>query len=462
MLARAEIISGLATLLGESGVLTGADVSDRFDGWPPIAPVHAHCIARPASTEEVSSVLQYCNDQGIAVVPQGGRTGLSKGARSVSDNVVLSTERLNRIESVDEFGSTMTVQAGVALSTLQTAAYDVGLFYPVDIGARGSATIGGMVATNAGGNRVLRYGMTREQVLGIEVVLADGTVVSNMNRLLKNNAGYDIKQLFIGSEGTLGVVTRAVLRLRPPMGPSATAFISIDRLELVQKVLRRINDLASSTLTSFEVMWPGFLELVLAHSNHTKPLSDADQFCVLVEIAGSHADAMLGDCVSKSWEEGLVSDAVIAKNEREAAALWAIRDDAGARAAAMKPNLHFDIGLPQNEMDAYISGLRKDLESTWPAAKLLVFGHLADCNLHLNISVGTEDAVARRCVDEMVYRPLAKFQGTVAAEHGIGLSKRDYLGVSRNAPEIALMRRLKALLDPKDTMNPGKIFAARL
>jgi FAD/FMN-containing dehydrogenase len=452
------IVEDLVLMIGDAGVLEGQDVSDRFDGWPPERALQARCIARPNSTEQVSKVLQYCNAAGIKVIPHGGRTGLSGGARSGEDDIVLSLERLNRIESVNPVDRTMTVNAGVPLATVQSAAQDHGMLYPVDIGARGSATIGGTIATNAGGTRVLRYGSTREQVLGLEAVLADGTIISSMNRLMKNNAGYDIKQLFIGTEGTLGIVTRAVLRLRSLSKSNATAFVGLASFDHVLKLLERLSVACADVLTSFEVMWPGFVELVIAHSTHRNPLSGFHKFCVLVELGGSTAEKALEETLGELLEHGAIDDAVIAQNARQAAEIWNVRDDATARAAAMKPNIHFDIGLPQSEMNAYVVNLRTTLKNTWPDAKLLVFGHLADGNLHINISVGVATEATLAAVDRAVYEPLSAIGGTLAAEHGVGLLKRDYLALVRGSDEIALMRKLKNTLDPNETLNPGKVI----
>jgi FAD/FMN-containing dehydrogenase len=453
-----SIVDDLVLMIGDAGVLEGQDVSDRFDGWPPERALQARCIARPNSTEQVSKVLQYCNAAGLKVIPHGGRTGISGGARSGADDIVLSLERLNRIESVNPVDRTMTVDAGVPLATVQSAAQDHGMLYPVDIGARGSATIGGTIATNAGGTRVLRYGSTREQVLGLEAVLADGTIISSMNRLMKNNAGYDIKQLFIGTEGTLGIVTRAVLRLRSLSKSNATAFVGVASFDHVLKLLERLSVACADVLTSFEVMWPGFVELVIAHSTHRNPLSGFHKFCVLVETDGSTAEKALEETLGELLEHGAIDDAVIAQNARQAAEIWNVRDDATARAAAMKPNIHFDIGLPQSEMNAYVVNLRTTLKDTWPNAKLLVFGHLADGNLHINISVGVATEAMLAAVDRAVYEPLSAIGGTLAAEHGVGLLKRDYLALVRGPDEIALMRKLKNTLDPNETLNPGKVI----
>jgi FAD/FMN-containing dehydrogenase len=451
------VVDELVSLVGQGNVLVGDDVSARFDGWPPIDPVSALCIVRPGTTAEVSAILQYCDRTHIAVVPQGGRTGLAKGARATPHDVVLSLERLNRIEAIDVAGNTMTVEAGVPLQRVQEAAAEQGLFYPVDLGARGSATIGGTIATNAGGNRVLRFGMTREQVLGVEAVLPDGTIVSSLNRLLKNNAGYDLKQLFIGSEGTLGVVTRAVLRLRPGLGQQATALVAASHLEPVFELFRRLSAHARDSLTSFEVMWPEFIDTVLASGRHKNPFDTRHSFWALIEIAGGDAGSMLESVMGAALEDGLVSDAVVPTSEAQAATLWAIREDSEARAAALRPAIHFDIGLPRAAMSAYVDSIYERLRTRWPAAKLLVFGHVGDCNIHLTVGVGTTDPESRHAIEEMVYEPLRALGGSVSAEHGIGLEKRAFLDVTRNSAEIALMRRLKSALDPNHTLNPGKI-----
>jgi FAD/FMN-containing dehydrogenase len=448
----------LAEIVGPAGILTGQDVSERFDGWPPVTPIEARCIVRPSSTAQVAAILRYCNAKGVAVVAQGGRTGISKGARSTRNDVALSLERLNRVEAIDPVGSTITVEAGVPLRTVQEAADAIDLFYPVDIGARGSATIGGTIATNAGGNRVIRFGMTREQVLGIEVVLADGTVVSSMNRLIKNNAGYDLKQLFIGSEGTLGVITRAVLRLRPKLGGTGTAFVGVETFDRILALLRLLMSATGGMLTSFEVMWSDVVDTVLSTGRHQRPLSALHNFYALIEVGATEAEPLLEAAIGSAFEGGIVSDAVIAKSEAQAASLWAIREDSPARAAALRPAIHFDIGLPQSAMDSYVDSVRARLRAEWSGAKLLAFGHVGDCNLHLTIGVGDDDAATRHAMDDIVYGLLRPLAGSVTAEHGIGLEKRAYLAVSRTPEEIELMQRLKATLDPRQTLNPGKVL----
>lgn len=451
----------LAEIVGPQHVLTGQDVSSRFDGWPPATPLQAACIVRPRTTEEVSAILAYCDAVGVAVVPQGGRTGLSGGARARPQDVALSLERMNAIQALDRHNATMTVEAGVPLALVQQAADAEGLLYAVDLGARGSATIGGTIATNAGGNRVLRYGMTREQVLGLEVVLADGTVISSMNSMLKNNAGFDLKQLFIGSEGTLGVITRAVVRLRPRPAGTATALIGARTFSDVLRLLERIAADTDGTLSSFEVMWPELIDMMVATGRHRHPLSERHAYYVLVEVAAGDADQRLEKALAVVWDEGLVADAVVAASETQAAALWAIREDSPARAAALRPILSFDISLPPSTMENYVNGLRQQLLRRWPQAGILVFGHVADGNLHVSIGIGQGDDAARSAVGGVVYDLLRPMRGSVAAEHGVGLFKREYLDVTRTMAEIDLMRGLKSHLDPRNTLNPGKVLIAK-
>tara|TARA_B110001454_G_scaffold219101_1_gene249928 strand:+ start:2424 stop:3806 length:1383 start_codon:yes stop_codon:yes gene_type:complete len=449
-------IDALGSILGTAHVLTGEDVRQRWDGYPPLNPMEALCIVRPADTAQVSAVLRYCDSHDLKVVPQGGRTGLVGGAKSAAHEVALSLERMRALSPVDRVGATMEVEAGAALETVQQAAKDAGFYYPVDLGARGSATIGGTIATNAGGNSVLRYGMTREQLLGLEVVLADGTILSSMNRLIKNNSGYDLKHLFVGSEGTLGIVTRAVLRLQPDPGQKATAFIGIAGFGQVLDLLQHASAAADGALTSFEVMWPSFVESVLAEGRHALPLEAEHPFYVLLEVVSHRAEALLEHVVTGAWDAGLVADAAIAQNSSQSSAFWALRDDIDAMISSLKPVFLYDVSLPQGEMASYVEQLDEALCARWSCARLAVFGHVGDGNLHICVSTG--DAHDHDEVDAMVYAPLRALAGSISAEHGIGLEKKAHLAICRNAMEIALMRKMKDTLDPRGTLNPGKIL----
>jgi len=338
------------------------------------------------------------------------------------------------------------------------------MLFPLDLGARGSATIGGNIATNAGGNSVIRYGMMRDQVLGLEAVLADGTVISSMNTVIKNNTGYDLKQLFIGSEGTLGIVTRAVLRLRPQMQSGSAALVALNGFEQVAKLLHLMDSELGGTLSSFEVMWNDFYALITGHNPaHGLPLPDTFPFYVLLEANGSHEDIdrlRFEDALEGALESELIVDAVIAQSEQQRKDLWAIRDDIEGLVHALDPPITFDVSLSIADMDGYVLGVRKSMTDQIPEARLVVFGHIGDGNIHLVVGAGDLEDATVELVENLVYAPLEHCGGVISAEHGIGLQKREYLPISRSAEEIALMKLLKQALDPKGLLNPGKIFEA--
>jgi FAD/FMN-containing dehydrogenase len=453
-----DLISKLRVALGDRGVLAGDDARDAAaQTWSRLGVPLA--ILRPASTAEVSAVLKIAHAAGAAVVPWGGRTGLVDGAQA-EGALALSLERMTAIEEIDVEASTLTVQAGCPLQTACEAVEARHLLLPLDLGSRGSATIGGTISTNAGGNRVLRYGMMRDMVLGLEAVLADGTVVTAMNGLIKNNAGYDIKQLFIGSEGTLGVVTRAVLRLRPQALSQNVALLGVARFDDLPRLLRHLERRLGGTLSAFEVMWKSFHDLVTTEPAKGRPLLSADYpYYVLVETLGADPalDAeRLEAALAAAAELDLIADAVLARSETQAKAMWALRDDV-AQVARDGPILTFDVSLKISAMETYVAELEAALQTRWPGTRLVVFGHLGDGNLHLIVSLPDRDA--RAAIEEIVYGLVRAQQGSISAEHGIGLQKRDYLGWTRNPAEIAVMRTLKAALDPKSILNPGKVLA---
>jgi len=456
-----ELIEALEGIVGAGGLLTGEDVAARPAGiWRPDR-IQARAIVRPRNTEEVAAVLALCHERRQSVVPQGGLTGLVHGADTAPGDIVLSLERMTEIEEVDPVGRTMTVQAGAVLQKVQEAARAAGLQLALDMGARGSCTIGGNVSTNAGGNRVIRYGMAREQVLGLEAVLADGTVLSSMNHMLKNNAGYDLKQLFMGSEGTLGVITRLVLRLRERTGSENTALVACGSLAAVAGLLKRMDGALGGALSAFEVMWQSFYRLVTSPpSLNTPPLDQDHAFYVLLESLGSsqQADhARFEEALAAAMAEGLISDAVVAGSGRERAALWAIRDDV-EQLYGHGPTLHFDVSLRIADMEDYLAEVEDRLSRDWSEHKLWVFGHMGDNNLHLVTTVADAGPETRARVEQTIYGPLERIGGSVSAEHGIGLEKKPWLRYSRSAAEIEVMRRLKRALDPHGILNPGKVF----
>lgn len=445
-------------------MLTGDDVTARKASWLHDRPATARALVRPASTDEVANVIRLCAEHAVAVVPVGGNTGLVEGTLSTPDDILLSLERMNAIEEVDAVNGVAVVQAGVPLQALQQAAEEAGAQFTLDLGARGSATIGGAISTNAGGNAVIRYGMMREQVLGLEAVLADGSVVSSMNRMLKNNAGYDLKQLFIGTEGTLGIVTRAVIRLRAATRSSSTALVAVSDFASIPPLLRHLDAELGGTLTAFEVLWQDFYDLIVTNSErHGQPLPGDYPFYVLVEARGSDLDAdverferVLGDCL----ERELIADAVVAGSGAQRDAFWAIRDDVDAIVDALRPAIAFDVSLPVEHAGVYTGRVHDRLRRRFgPAYRATTFGHLGDSNIHFILTIGDAPDEDRRELMGLVYEELRPFGGSISAEHGIGLEKREFLPVSRSDAEMALMRRLKAALDPDGLLNPGKVFA---
>ncbi len=458
-----QLIEELTRLLGDKGVLTGEAVAER-NPLAGLSQSHAglpSAVIRPRTTEDVAAVLKLCHRHEQAIVPQGGMTGLVEGTVASSNELALTLERMTDIEEIDPVTRTMTVQAGVPLQAAQEAAEEHGLMLPLDLGARGSATVGGNVSTNAGGNRVIRYGMMREMVLGLEAVMADGTVVSSLGKMIKNNAGYDIKQLFIGSEGTLGIVTRIVLRLRQLPKSQNTAFVAVESFDKVTAFLSSIDGKLGGTLSAFEVMWRDFYELVTkAPAENRPPIPYDYPYYILVESLGADQEAdaeRFEAALAETLEEELLVDAVIAKSQNERNAMWAMRDDVG-QCLQFWPFFAFDVSMGIPDMETYVSEVKQSLDKDWPGHRCVIFGHLGDGNLHVIVGVGDESKDARRAVENIVYSPLRERQGSVSAEHGIGLEKQPYLDWTRSDAEISLMRTLKSALDPKGILNPGKVL----
>lgn len=455
--------AAFADLLGPKGFLTGGDIParNRADAsiLPPVTPL---AVLRPTNTGEVAAIMKICTRHGLPVTVQGGLTGLCGGATPVREGVALSLERMTHIENVDAVSLSVMVEAGVPLAAVQAAAAEAGLFCPVDLGARGSCAIGGNVATNAGGNRVLRYGMARQSVLGLEIVLADGTVISRMGTMLKDNAGFDLKQLFIGSEGTLGIITRVVLALVPRPSWTGLAMVAVRDFAAAMACLVAARRKLGSALSAFEVMWPDYWNMVTRNvSDRPNPFSQPHGFYFLIEANGvseQRDGQAFSDFVEDAFNAGLIEDAVIARSLAEMERLWAIRDASAEIEPILGDHESFDVSMPPNLIGDYVEELRSALRLVFPDGKAVFFGHAADGNIHVMASIPDATPENRMKMEGLVYSLVEKRGGSISAEHGIGSMKRRWLPLSRSDAEIDLMRRLKKALDPDVLLNPGKVL----
>lgn len=453
----------LTARFGPDVITTGDAIPAKYRAdWAGLDPVLPVALARPRDTAEVSALLAACHAAGVPVVPQGGLTGISGAAHPEETGIVLSLERLNTIEEIDPDSGTMTAGAGVILETAQDAARDNGLMLGIDIGARGSCQLGGVLATNAGGNTVIRYGMARDHVLGLEVVLADGTVIDGMNTMLKNNAGLDLKQLFIGTEGLLGIITRCVLRLHPLPPARATAFLGCKDTASTIALLRAARAALGPMLSSFEVMWPSFFHYMSRATGLGSPLQGEHGTYIIIEATGfddTYTRETLERFFETAFEQGLVEDGVLASSVKEERALWAVRESPAEYETVLGPVIPFDVGIPISHMDEAVTAIEAGIAELFPTARALSYGHIGDSNLHVVVNVpeaGRDQPHGP--VKAKVYEIVRGLGGTISAEHGIGAIKRDYLAYSRTPEEIALMRTIKTVLDPKGILNPGKGF----
>ncbi len=452
-----QTIATLREALGDAQVLTGQAISQRhYSDWTRHAPACPAALILPRDTQDVSTALRICNAAKQPVVPQGGMTGLAGGAVPTSGDIALSLDRLRGIEEIDVAAATVSVWAGTTLQEIQQAVADAGYLFPLDLGARGSCQIGGNIATNAGGNAVIRYGMTRELVLGLEVVLADGRVLNLMNKMIKNNCGYDLKQCFIGSEGTLGVITRAVLKLAPQPGETTTLLCALPDYPSAVALLRRIQREAG-TPQAYELMWQDFFRMGVSWlENPVPPMSDQHPLYVLLESSARRdvLEQVLDDAVGA----GEVVDAVLASSHAQARSLWKIREATGEFPTRLAP-LNFDISLPIGQIGDFAQLCRARLEQRWPGNRSVYFGHIGDSNLHLTVDCHSLPQPAPVLeIEELVYSAVGELGGAVSAEHGIGLLKRDFLHHSVSHEALAVMHQLKSCFDPNGILNPGKVL----
>lgn len=465
-----EIVARLVEVVGPQHAITDPNDQvpylrewrDRYIGKTPL-------VLRPGSTEEVSRILRLCNEARVGVVPQAGNTGLVGGQIPFEDgrDVVLSVGRLNRIRSVDPSGQAMIVEAGVTLANVQKAAEDAGRLFPLSLAAEGSAQIGGNLATNAGGVGVLAYGNARNLVLGLEVVLADGRVWPSLKTLKKDNTGYDLRDLFVGSEGTLGVITAAALKLYARAAEKATAFAALDDLDSVLTLFKRAEATAGAHLTAFEFICRRGVEIGVRHVPGVRaPFADIPPWSVLIEISSGEADGRAGEVMEsllgEALEAGVVTDAAIAQSIQQARDFWRLREEMSDAQKHEGGSIKHDVSVAISKMPEFVRRADALIEQLCPGARPVPFGHFGDGNVHYNVSqpVGMDKAAYLARWDEIaaaVHELVVAMDGSISAEHGVGRMKRDELVRFKSPVEIDMLRAIKRALDPNGILNPGKV-----
>jgi FAD/FMN-containing dehydrogenase len=462
-----DLIAKFRKIVGDKYAVTdAADIApyvteerDLFHGRSPL-------VLRPGATDEVSAICKLASAHKIALVPQGGNTGLVGGQTPHNGEVVVSLRRMDKIRDVDTASNTMTCEAGVILQVAQQRASEVDRLFPLSLGAEGSCTIGGNLSTNAGGTTALAYGVAREMALGLEVVLADGRVLNLLSKLKKDNTGYDLRNLFIGAEGTLGIITAATLKLFPKPRAIETAYVGLKSPADALKLLAISQNEAAGTLTSFELLSDIAVDFSVRHGIDVRdPLAEKHRWYVLMELSSPRDDARdtLEAILAKGMEDGIVDDAVIAANLSQRQAFWKLRDE---MSAAQKPeggSIKHDISVPVVAVPDFIAEANAAVVKLIPRARPVPFGHLGDGNIHYNVSqpigANTADFLARwHDVNAVVFEIVLRMGGSISAEHGIGVLKRDELPEVKDKTAIELMRQIKAMLDPLGIMNPGKVL----
>jgi FAD/FMN-containing dehydrogenase len=465
------LLAQLRAIVGAEQVLTEGDLTAYEQDWRKRERGKALAVVRPASTDEVARVVQACAAAHVSLVPQGGNTGMVVGSTpdTTGTQVLLSLRRLNRVRVIDAANLTVTVEAGCVLQTLQEACEKEGYLFPLSLAAEGSCTIGGNLATNAGGTQVVRYGNTRELCLGLEVVTAQGEVWSGLTGLRKDNTGYDLRHLFIGSEGTLGVITAATLRMYPLPASQLTAFAAVPSLEAAVQLLGLAHKYLNAGLTGFEVMGDFALSLVRKHfPQQNVPFAGVSPYCVVLENSDheseSHARAQFERLLEAALEDGCVLDAVVAENLAQARALWHIRESIPLAQAQEGLNIKHDISIAVSRIPAFVQETDALLQQHFPGARLVNYGHLGDGNLHYNVQApaGTDAEAFLRDqegpINVLVYDMVDRYNGSISAEHGIGSLKREKLTHHKSPVALKAMRAIKVALDPDNLLNPGRIF----
>ena len=464
------MIESLRSIVGDRGLVLDAERAPYEVDWREAYHGKAAAVVRPATTDEVAKLVTFLSASRIPMVPQGGNTSLC-GA-SVPDKsgrqVVINLSRMNRVRQVDPDNNTMTVEAGCVLANLQQEADRHDRLFPLSLGAEGSCEIGGNISTNAGGTGVLRYGNTRELVLGIEAVLPNGRVWNGLRALRKDNTGYDLKHLFIGAEGTLGIITAAVVKLFPKPRSQATAFVAVESPDAAVKLLSHLRSRCGERVTGFELIQRICLDLVLKHiPNQRDPLPAKHPWYVLVELSdsteGGALDALLEEALGAAAEGGLVRDAVLAASQAQRAALWKLRENISEAQKIEGPSIKHDVSVPVSRVAEFIARANAGLRQRFPDIRIVAFGHVGDGNIHYNCSK-SERGEAKAFFDQapevnhLVYEVVSSLDGSISAEHGLGVLKREEIKHYKSEVELDLMRAIKATLDPHGLMNPGKVL----
>ena len=466
----AELIARLAAIVGAAQVL--ADAQDKqpwLTDWRGRYQGEALAVAFPGSTDEVAQLVRVCNEADVAIVPQGGNTGLCGGATPLRDgrSVVINLSRMQRVRAVDAANNALIVEAGCTLATVQQIAAEHDRLFPLSLASEGSCEIGGNVSTNAGGVQVLRYGNTRELVLGVEVVLPDGRVWDGLRALRKDNTGYDLKQMFIGAEGTLGIVTAVALKLFPRPVSRATAWVDVPDAASAVALLRAVQAHCGDRVTAFEIVGREALQLVLQHIPEARPpFDDLGKWAVLLELSDMVPSEVLNGMVEvalgNAVEAGLARDAVIAQSESQVRALWALRENISEAQRIEGISIKHDIAVPVSRVAEFLERAGQALLTRWPDTRIVAFGHIGDGNLHYNLSkadaLENPDFIARTPeINRVVYDLVDELGGSISAEHGLGQLKREEITRYRDEVELDMMRALKRAFDPKGLMNPGKV-----
>ena len=458
-----NIINLFEEILDTSYILSGDELKSRFYHiWKTDISLESLCLLLPKSSEEISAIVKICNDNNQEIIVHGGLTNLVGSTISNISQVVISLERMNKIIEIDEQGKTITCESGAIIEDIINAVKDKDLLLPLNFGARGSAQIGGAVSTNAGGLRVFKYGMTRNLVMGIEAILPDGTIISSLKKLMKDNSGYDLKQLFIGSEGTLGIVTKVVLRLYRLPKTRYTSLAVTNNYQNVLDLLKIMEDKISSSLTGFELLWnETYKNMVDDKTLYNMYLPDNFKYYVFIEYMGgdfendyNDFESVVLDCVDK----GLIDDAVIGKDDKEQVNIWGIREDVAVLADEREFDQQFDISIPVALIGEVIDKISKELKDCEGVKTIYPFGHVADGNIHFIIGKDSDNDDLKSKINDIIYNNTKLVDGSISAEHGIGLDKKKYLIKSRSEDEIELMRLIKKSIDPKNILNPGRVI----